>query len=131
MKEEIVQVVRDVVGPVAAMKKVLIVRKLPKTRSGKIARNTIAAIAAGKPFKVCLSFHLPATRTEPLEGCLSVGLLVLSLCLSVFSFTSYEDRAFGGLSVCRSFSSVSLSVCLFIYQLRGQSRWRVVCLPVF
>ena len=44
--------VRECVGPVASFKLAVLVPKLPKTRSGKIARNTIAAMAAGKTFQV-------------------------------------------------------------------------------
>ncbi|KAK3583299.1 hypothetical protein CHS0354_011190 [Potamilus streckersoni] len=54
--EEVVQMVikhvREAIGPVASFKLAVLVPKLPKTRSGKIARNTIAAMAAGKPFKI-------------------------------------------------------------------------------
>ena len=50
--KEVIQEVREHVGPVAAFKSAVIVHKLPKTRSGKIARNTIAAMLAGKPYKV-------------------------------------------------------------------------------
>jgi len=46
--------VREHVGPVASFKDVVIVPRLPKTRSGKIARNTLAAIAAGQPYKVVI-----------------------------------------------------------------------------
>ena len=49
---EVIAIVREVVGPIATLKDVIIVPGLPKTRSGKIARNTIAAIAAGQPYKV-------------------------------------------------------------------------------
>ncbi|PVD33552.1 hypothetical protein C0Q70_04809 [Pomacea canaliculata] len=48
----IVNVVRQTVGPVAALKQVLIVPKLPKTRSGKIARKSLAAMAAGKVLEI-------------------------------------------------------------------------------
>ena len=44
--------VRKFVGPVASFNHVVIVPKLPKTRSGKIARKTIAAMAAGKSFQI-------------------------------------------------------------------------------
>ncbi len=50
--KEVVQSVRDSVGPVAAFKRAIIVSKLPKTRSGKISRQTVAAMANGEPFKV-------------------------------------------------------------------------------
>ena len=49
---EVVAAVRSAIGPVAAFKHCLVVPKLPKTRSGKVARNTLAAMAAGKPFTV-------------------------------------------------------------------------------
>ena len=51
---DVIKHVRDGIGPVASFKQVVLVPKLPKTRSGKIARNTIAAMAAGKPFKVSI-----------------------------------------------------------------------------
>lgn len=49
---EIVELVRDTVGPVAAMRKVLFVRALPKTRSGKIPRSSLGNLVNGKPYKV-------------------------------------------------------------------------------
>lgn len=49
---EVVDKVRQFIGPIACFKEVIVVPRLPKTRSGKIARNTLAAIAAGKPYKV-------------------------------------------------------------------------------
>jgi propionyl-CoA synthetase len=50
--KELVNTVRQFVGPVASFKDAFIVRRLPKTRSGKIARGTIAAMLSGKPYKV-------------------------------------------------------------------------------
>ena len=50
--KEVIATVRRNVGPVASFKDVIIVPRLPKTRSGKIARNTLAAIAAGQPYTV-------------------------------------------------------------------------------
>ena len=44
--------VRKTVGPIATLKHALVVAKLPKTRSGKIARNTLAAKASGNSYKV-------------------------------------------------------------------------------
>lgn len=49
---EIVKLVRDTVGPVAAFRKVLFVRELPKTRSGKIPRSSLGNLVNGKPYKV-------------------------------------------------------------------------------
>ena len=49
---EVVQRVRDTIGPVAAFKKAVVVQRLPKTRSGKILRGTMRAIADKKDYKV-------------------------------------------------------------------------------
>lgn len=50
--KEMVKLVRDTIGPVAAFRKVLFVRALPKTRSGKIPRSSLANLVNGKPYKV-------------------------------------------------------------------------------
>jgi propionyl-CoA synthetase len=50
--KELVKLVRDVVGPVAAFRDVLILERLPKTRSGKILRKTMRQIVDGEPFTV-------------------------------------------------------------------------------
>lgn len=57
--KELVDLVRDQIGPVAAFKTVAIVERLPKTRSGKILRGTMKAIADGK------DYNLPATIDDP------------------------------------------------------------------
>lgn len=49
---EVVSLVREKLGPVAAFKNARVVTKLPKTRSGKILRATIRAMADGQPYKV-------------------------------------------------------------------------------
>ena len=48
LSKEIVTTVRKLVGPVAAMKEVVVVPGLPKTRSGKILRRTMRGIADGR-----------------------------------------------------------------------------------
>ncbi|XP_063710746.1 acyl-CoA synthetase short-chain family member 3, mitochondrial-like isoform X2 [Symsagittifera roscoffensis] len=50
--KELVQLVRHDIGPVAAMSRVLVVSKLPKTRSGKISRTTMASLAKDAPFSL-------------------------------------------------------------------------------
>ncbi|ESO97834.1 hypothetical protein LOTGIDRAFT_104068, partial [Lottia gigantea] len=50
--EEVILAVRENIGPVAAFKQAVIVRGLPKTRSGKISRHTIAEMAAGNDYIV-------------------------------------------------------------------------------
>jgi propionyl-CoA synthetase len=56
---EVVDLVRNEIGPVAAFKAVMIVERLPKTRSGKILRGTMQKIADGMPWK------MPATIDDP------------------------------------------------------------------
>ena len=45
IEKEVVQLVRDKIGPVAAFKMAFVVPRLPKTRSGKILRGTMKKIA--------------------------------------------------------------------------------------
>jgi propionyl-CoA synthetase len=56
---ELVQKVRDTIGPVAAFKTAAVVKRLPKTRSGKILRGTVKRIADG------VEYALPATIDDP------------------------------------------------------------------
>ena len=60
LQAEIVQSVRDQIGPVAALKQVVVVPALPKTRSGKILRRTMRGIAAGRPEPVPSTIEDPA-----------------------------------------------------------------------
>ena len=57
--KECVAMVRDQIGPVAAFKSAVVVDRLPKTRSGKILRATMAKIADGEAYK------MPATIDDP------------------------------------------------------------------
>ena len=59
IEKECVKRVRDHIGPVAALKNVIMVRRLPKTRSGKILRGTMQKIADGQDWK------MPATIDDP------------------------------------------------------------------
>jgi propionyl-CoA synthetase len=59
IEKEIVALVRDRLGPVAAFKIAITVGRLPKTRSGKILRGTIKKIADGEPWT------MPATIEDP------------------------------------------------------------------
>lgn len=56
---ECVGLMRKKIGPVAAFKLAVVVDRLPKTRSGKILRATMAAIADGRDYK------MPATIDDP------------------------------------------------------------------
>lgn len=59
IQSELIQRVRDQIGPVAAFKSVAVVERLPKTRSGKILRGTMRAIADSTDWK------MPATIEDP------------------------------------------------------------------
>ena len=50
IEREVVALVREKIGPVAAFKLALVVPRLPKTRSGKILRGTIKKIADHEPW---------------------------------------------------------------------------------
>ena len=69
---EIVKLVRDVIGPVAAFKDVHIVKRLPKTRSGKILRGTMRQIADGETWKMPATIEDPAALDE-IEASLKKG----------------------------------------------------------
>jgi propionyl-CoA synthetase len=64
IEKEIVNLVRDQIGPVAAFKTVLTVSRLPKTRSGKILRGTMRKIADGEEYKMPATIEDPAVLTE-------------------------------------------------------------------
>ncbi len=59
IEKEVVKLVRDKIGPVAAFKVALVVARLPKTRSGKILRGTMKKIADHD------SWATPATIEDP------------------------------------------------------------------
>jgi propionyl-CoA synthetase len=56
---ELILMVREKIGPVASFKVATIVKRLPKTRSGKIVRGTIKKIADG------LEYRIPPTIDDP------------------------------------------------------------------
>jgi propionyl-CoA synthetase len=59
LRDELVQLVRDEIGPVASFREADIVPALPKTRSGKILRKTMRGIADGRDEPV------PSTIDDP------------------------------------------------------------------
>ncbi|XP_060926205.1 acyl-CoA synthetase short-chain family member 3, mitochondrial [Limanda limanda] len=65
--KQMVTLVRDHIGPVAAFRKVLFVRSLPKTRSGKIPRSSLANLVNGKPFKITPTIEDPDVFKDILE----------------------------------------------------------------
>jgi len=59
LQRDLVELVRDQIGPVAALRQVDIVAALPKTRSGKILRKSMRGLADGRQEPV------PATIEDP------------------------------------------------------------------
>jgi propionyl-CoA synthetase len=69
IEKEIVALVREKIGPVAAFKLAITVARLPKTRSGKILRGTIKKIADHEPWTMPATIDDPAILGE-IEGAL-------------------------------------------------------------
>ena len=67
---EVIQMVRDRIGPVASFKVATVVDRLPKTRSGKILRGTIRKIANNEEYKTPATIDDPAILGE-MESALS------------------------------------------------------------
>ena len=59
IEKEVIKLVREKIGPVAAFKQAIPVKRLPKTRSGKILRGTMQKIAD------CEQWKMPATIDDP------------------------------------------------------------------
>ncbi len=70
---ELVALVRQKIGPVAAFKKVVVVERLPKTRSGKILRGTMKKIADGQEYKMPATIDDPVILDEITEALIRIG----------------------------------------------------------
>ena len=71
VEKEVIALVRDRIGPVAAFKSVVTVKRLPKTRSGKILRGTMQKIADREKWSMPATIDDPAVLDEigsALEG---------------------------------------------------------------
>jgi len=64
IERELVQMVRDRIGPIASFKTAVVVRRLPKTRSGKILRAVLKKIADGQPYSVPPTIEDPSVLSE-------------------------------------------------------------------
>ncbi len=71
--DEVVKLVRQKIGPVAAFKLAVVVDRLPKTRSGKILRATMVSIADGKPYKMPATIDDPVILDEIREALQTIG----------------------------------------------------------
>src|SRR5262249_43158255 len=73
IEAELVRMVRERIGPVAFFKMAVIVKRLPKTRSGKIVRGTIKKIADGVEYRMPPTIDDPATLDEITADLATVG----------------------------------------------------------
>ncbi len=70
---DVVAMVREQIGPVAAFRTATVVPRLPKTRSGKVLRATMRSIADGTPYKVPPTIDDPAILEEISDALKGVG----------------------------------------------------------
>jgi len=71
--KDVIQMVRDRIGPVASFKTATVVKRLPKTRSGKTLRGTIQKIADNKEYTVPATIDDPAVLGEIEEALIALG----------------------------------------------------------
>ena len=64
LRKDLVQTVRSLVGPIATPRDILVVKRLPKTRSGKILRGTMRKIAEGEEYTMPATIEDPAVLDE-------------------------------------------------------------------
>ena len=75
ISSECLKMVRDKIGPVAAFKVVIIIKRLPKTRSGKILRGIIRKIADKEDYKMPATIDDPAILTEIKEDLIKNNII--------------------------------------------------------
>lgn len=73
LKKDLVQLVRETIGPIACYKETVVVSRLPKTRSGKILRGTMRKIADGEPYSMPSTIDDPAILKEIEDALKKVG----------------------------------------------------------
>jgi propionyl-CoA synthetase len=68
LESALIASVREKIGAVAVFKRAMVVERLPKTRSGKILRGTMRAIADGRDFRVPSTIDDPVILEEIAEA---------------------------------------------------------------
>ncbi|MDH3711858.1 MAG: propionyl-CoA synthetase, partial [Cyclobacteriaceae bacterium] len=76
IQQQLISDVRRAIGPVASFKRAVKVARLPKTRSGKILRKTMRAIANGQQFNVPSTIEDVTVLDELQETMLQAGVAV-------------------------------------------------------
>src|SRR5207249_7665731 len=74
IEKECVRAIRDQIGAVASLRTVMIVPRLPKTRSGKILRGTMRKIADGEEWKMPATIDDPAILDEIAQALQAKGI---------------------------------------------------------
>ena len=69
-----VRLVREKIGPVAAFKQATVIKRLPKTRSGKILRGTMQKIADAEEYRMPATIDDPVILDEIEDALVSLGL---------------------------------------------------------
>ena len=75
LEQELIQMVRGDVGAFANFRKVCVVPRLPKTRSGKILRQVLRQMIDGDPYKVPSTIDDPAILEEVASVLLDLGVM--------------------------------------------------------
>jgi propionyl-CoA synthetase len=73
IRNELVKMIREKIGPIACFKQAAVVARLPKTRSGKILRGTMRKIADGQSYTVPSTIDDPAILGEVEEALKRIG----------------------------------------------------------
>jgi propionyl-CoA synthetase len=74
LADEAARIVRERIGPVAAFRQVLVVKRLPKTRSGKVLRRTLRNMVDGVEFVLPATIDDPAILEEIAERLVAAGM---------------------------------------------------------
>jgi propionyl-CoA synthetase len=73
IKKELVQMMRNQIGPIACFREATVVPRLPKTRSGKILRSTMRRIADGQEYSFPSTIDDPSTLGEIEDALKRIG----------------------------------------------------------
>jgi len=73
IRTDLSRMIRETIGPIASYKETCVVKRLPKTRSGKILRGTMRKIADGEPYVMPSTIDDPATLAEIEEALKKAG----------------------------------------------------------
>lgn len=73
IRQDVIALVRNRFGPVASFKAAALVPQLPKTRSGKVLRSLIRALADGNAVEIPSTIENPGAVAQVREALASIG----------------------------------------------------------